>query len=557
MQSASDMETTATDETATHMAEPARAPIKQPEPEGLVKETPAAPAEAASVTPANTPTNESPAPTSQKQEPVKAFGITMPSVISGPVKRIQDFGARWRKGAIEKAPRVVVNRSSNIIGFIQLIAEALMFKSGGFDLIDYKKPQKIHWEKQYATWAERPLQNKIIHHAFDPIKNILDGVFKKGGLGTHPLQMDFYKAERLKAIPGKIAKLPEAIGKLPGKIAKIPENVSTGFKRLQDTKSATFRDRIIGADGKALKMTNKWSARSGFAGLCAMTIAMILPDKKDTPEETEKYALMSRQNPVRYAATRFYQAINPIQWWNHKRQFSGLGMMCAGILSFVSGFRQVAGDAPKQLYMKNRWQMAGGLITAMGGTQLMMAIDNDSGWRNFGLIQMLRLAILPNSITTRFKGIKITDEMAKEHGFTLDGAPGKTKTFQEQGAAYYLGAQSFLQAKNVFAASLGGAEKREDGTIVDHSEMRKEAKEKAKSAVAARREAKRHHTQADMPVADAPAEHSSLTVDKDGALVDTAEKKPATHVSHAKDVAPAMPERVTEHHEKHAATASA
>ncbi len=540
-------------EAATHLT---RAPVKQPE--GLVHEQAAAPEAAVAET-------AEAAPEAQKQESVKAFGITIPTAISGPVKRIQDFGTRWRKGAIEKAPRVVVNRSSNIIGVIQLIAEGLMFKSGGYDLIDHKKTQKIFWEKEYTTWAERPFHNKALHYLFDPPKNILDGVFKKGGLGTHPLQKSFYDKKRLTALPEKIAKIPEALGKLPEKIGKLPETLSTGFKRLQDTKSATFRDRVVNEAGAFQKMTNKWSARSGFAGICAMLIATVLPDKKDTPEETEKYTLMAKQNPIRYVGTRLYQAVNPIQWWNHKRQFSGLGMMCAGVLSFISGFRQVAGDIPgKQLYMKNRWQMAGGVITAIGGTQLMLAIDNESGWRNFGLIQMVRLGILPSSIITRFKGIDITPEMAREHGFELPPIMGKKKNFQEQGAAYYLGAQSFLQAKNVFAASLGGAEKREDGSIVDHSEMRKEAKEKAKEKVAARKAAKHHsqHEHADVQVEGEQVasakkqEHSTLAVNEKGELVDTA-KQPEHHITHAKDVAHAMPERKAAHDEKLAAAASA
>jgi hypothetical protein len=181
---------------------------------------------------------------------------------------------------------------------------------------------------------------------------------------------------------------------------------------------------------------------------------------------------MAKESPRSYTKLRLSQAINPLEWWRHKREFSGLAMMFVGLFSFVSGFRQVKGKFTEEMivagmkntqhYIRNPAQMIGGLITLGGGTQLMMAVDSDKGWRNFGLIQMLRLATLPNSISTRFSQ-------------------------SEQGAEWYLGAQGVLQAKNIFAASVGGAEKLKDGTVVNHEEIRKQAEEKEKQEKALRK----------------------------------------------------------------------
>ena len=262
------------------------------------------------------------------------------------------------------------------------------------------------------------------------------------------------------------------------------------FSRLADTKNATLRDRM-GAAGELQKMTNKWSARSSFCGLMGMTIAAILPDKKDTPEETEKYAIMAKQQPVKYAMTRVYQALNPIEWWNHKRQFAGLSMLMAGALSFTSGFRQVAGkEIGKQIYMHNGWQMAGGAITTAGGAQLLLAVDNESGWRNFGMTQLARMSTLPASIYTRYKGIKISEDQASWIGLH---AQDITQNIQEQGASHYFAGQGVLQAKNVFAASVGGAEVDKDGNVVDHQKMRKEGFLKAKKLNAHKKIEKAEH----------------------------------------------------------------
>ncbi len=340
---------------------------------------------------------------------------------SGVFAWFKNFGTRWRRAAIEMTPRFVVNHSSNFIGSMQIVAESLMFQSGGINLVDEAN------------------KDKPIHYLLDPPKNIWRGV--KGNI----------EKSKLKFGDGLLS---------ASTYQDLPQKIRKALAELKDFDAATARDSI-GKFGEAIKLTNKWSVRSGLAGLTAMSVATILPDKKDTAEETEEMTKLAKNHTLVYVGKRFYQAINPLEWVAHKRQFAGLGMMGAGIFSVVSAFRQVSGKIiGHQKYMFNKWQMIGGMITTLGGSQLMLAVDNDSGWRNFGLTQMMRLFTLPPSIRIRFEGTSI----------------GK-----EQGAEYYLAAQGVLQAKNVFAASVGGAEKREDGTIVDHSAMRMDAKEKVRS----------------------------------------------------------------------------
>ena len=435
------------------------------------------------------------------QKPVIVFGKPVTGVAGNTLRWARNFGARWRKGAIEKSPRLVVNYSSNIMGMIQLVAELFMFSSSGTDLVNKEN------------------RGKPLHYLIDPPKNILDAVFKKGGLGSHPLQKEFYTKmpERLAALPGKIAKLPEKLTKIPGRIVKLPESFANGVRRVGDTGAATLRDRVNAA-GEVQKLTNKWSARATFSGLVAWSLVAVIPDKKDTPEETEKNTILAKNNPIGYVAKRVYQGVNPLQWWNHKRQLGGLGALCSGTFSFISGFRQVAGkELGHQIYMRNFWQTLGGAITATSGAVLLLAIDNDSGYRNFGTLQLLRTFTLPNAIYTRFKGINKEKAVGvgKALGIQMD-VPGNFKEsakgaskIQEQGAAQYLIGSAFLNFKNFFAASLAGAEKREDGTVVDHQAMRELAKAKAK-------EVKQHKNKDAKP--EMAHELGQMAVTKDGKL---------------------------------------
>jgi hypothetical protein len=351
-----------------------------------------------------------------RTKPVKIFGISMPSPISDITYNVGDAMGVFRYNAIKALPGFVVNNSSNTIGVVQLCAEMLMFKAGGFDLVDAKN------------------KGKPLHYLIDPPKNVYGAVFKRAGFNGK--FSDMFKWSTIKDSVIDFGNLEKA--------AKIDSH------------------------GGTTKLVNRWSARSGFSGIMAMTIATALPQDKETPQEVEQMSQMAQHNPVGYVAHRMGQAVwFPVDTVRRvavkithpsedagigagKRQFAGLGMMSAGICSFLSGFRQVSGKVVgNQTYMHNPWQMAGGLITLVAGSQLMLGVDNQQGWTSYGGTQLLRLFTLGPSITNRFK----PDAMGRI----------------EQGASWYLAAQAGLQGKNVVAVTIGGAEKLPDGTIVDHS----------------------------------------------------------------------------------------
>lgn len=347
--------------------------------------------------------------------------LEVPSILGEFAYDVRALHRVARPFVIRSLPDVVVNNSSNFIGAQQLVAELLMFKSSGLNLISEQN------------------RGKYFLYPWEAAKNIVGGVFKKsayqGNLG------DLTKFSTYKEM----------------------------FGHFNDLEAATLADSKLGA----IKISNRWSARSGFSGICAMTVAALLPDDKDSPEEVEKMTDMALNKPLSYIGLRLGQALTPWSWWDHKRQFSGLAMTTTGLFSVLSGFRQVEGDFSavskldparalsvgnyriSQRYVRNGWQMAGGAITAIAGLQLLLELDGEKAWTNFGNTQLLRLTTLPGSIGTRFAN-------------------------NEQGAKWYLGAQAVLQTKNVTASLIGGAEKLPDGTIRDKQQVRQEALKKAK-----------------------------------------------------------------------------
>lgn len=368
----------------------------------------------------------------------------------------------------------MINNSSNVIGLTQMCAEVLMFKSTGSDLMPKGKPASF------------------LGYITEPPKSIVNSVFGRAKVDK-PLREVFRWS-----------------------------NIKDGILNFNNLGRATDIDSALGTK----KLINRFSARSGFSGMTAMFVASILPDEKDTPETTLKNATLARERPVIYVAQRLGQALwfpveapirlvkklfNPGEDQHigeHKRQFAGLGMVSAGFFSILSGFRQIEGkfEHGPQHYMRNPWQMIGGAITTVAGSMLMLGIDNQQGWTNYGNVQFGRILPLIPSIRSRFR----------------PGPHGKP----EQGAEWYLGAQGALQFKNVVASLIGGAEKH-DGVAIDHKLIRKEAQLEAKARVEALKAAK------------AKASVSNRA-DNEPDLV------PQTTISQTASVEKAMPERAAE-----------
>lgn len=360
--------------------------------------------------------------TEREQSPTTPLATTrMPAPMIPPPRTI--IGQKWedaRQYLIQTLPRWVLNNSSNLVGSMQLGAEMFMFKSSNNNLISPGN------------------EGKPLHYLIDPPRNIIRGSFQRSKL-QHPWT-DIFN-------PGKL------------------------WHELNDLNGAAFRDRM----GGTAKLTNRWSARAGFAGMTSMAISTFLPEYSETPEETMAMVDMSHDHPLEYAATRMRQAINPIEVFHNKRPLVGLGMTTAGFFSVLSGFRQVEGPfhAPNgfnihapQTYRRNPWQMLGGFITMGAGTQLLLGVNNEQGWRSFGTTQLLRFATLPGSIGSRFARNPITGH-------------------REAGAVSYFTAQSILAVKNTIASLIGGVQVAPDGTVIDHAKMRKEA-------VAIEKEERRH-----------------------------------------------------------------
>jgi len=411
-------------------------------------------------------------PQAQEDKPLKWLGMTLPKPVSDTFNSIHHFGERMRNGAIHALPRNVVNHSSNVIAGMQLVGETMMFKANGTKLVP---------EQYKGVWWR---------NIVEPPKSIAKSVFGKEAMKAS----DFTEVFTKNYYSNDPAKLREA----------------------------SLRDSMHGE----LKLINRWQARSTFAGLAGMCLAALFPDVKDTPEELQKRTEMRHNNPALYVAQNIGHAL----WFpvgtviemgqrgiakvtghkapesevgKYKRQFTGLSITVAGICSFLSGFRNVKGDS----YAVNSAHSVGGIITALAGSQLLTAVGSDQGWERFGSIQWLRMAFLPKSIGNRY----------------TPNAQGQL----ENGRHWYLGGQIALQSTNTMSYLIGGAHKREDGSIVDHKAERLKAKERAISDKAERKQQK------------ASKGHSDNT--QAGSDVSAT---PVSHISNAQEVMRAMPDRV-------------
>jgi hypothetical protein len=405
-----------------------------------------------------------------------------------------------RAATIAALPMIVVNNSSNFIGATQLVGEVLYFKSNNYKLYN-------------DGWKQT---NKLgpLGYVVEPIKNIYGKAF--GG------------------VVDNIKNRPKAVF--------TPSGWMKGVKQLPDLSGAAIRD----SKGYTKKLSNFYGARAGLSGSTAMAVALLLPDHNESQEEIDYYTEMQKEAPVKYYGTRLYQALNPLEWGQHKRQFSGLGMTGAGVFSFLSGWRQpkfleefkhlkefdeVVGKKgiQQQKYTKNIPHMIGGLITAFAGMQLMMAVDSQKAWTSYGKTQFLRLTVLPFSIANRF-------------------------ALETIGSTNYLAAQVTFQTKNFVAALIGGAEKKADGTIVDYNAMREEAKEKLfkkkqlgdKDAVSTDRQSSIHQEEAGVTPDTRENTGSENKRDIAQSVVDALENKVASGLPDAKVQLSALKEGLEE-----------
>lgn len=412
-----------------------------------------------------------------RSKPAMLGSYKVPGPIANFVHDINDLGGRLRFHTLHVLPGFIVNNSSNTIGMTQLVGEALYFKSSGVN--------KFIKDEHKGSWKA---------FVYPPV-NIVEGVFKKSAFRIDTKQL------------------------------LNPKYMGKEFARFFDLKQAGEID--FARDGK---LSNRWSARSGFAGMTSMAIAALFPDEKDNPEKTEEMIRMKTDSPLLYTGYRIGKGIlfpvtAPLRLAqkmlapdeNHhigdgKREFSGIGMTLTGFFSVLAGFRQPRVLGNKAKYDFNPWQAIGGAITTYAGSQLLLGVDHQQAWTNYGKTQFARLLVLPMSIKERFPN--------------KDG-------WGDPNARYYFAAQGVFQTKNAVASLIGGAQRLPDGRIIDQ---------------------KKHRAQTQAQVRLERAEKKNETFKKVAAdTVDVPEKDsvndvvlPTTTVSSAK-AEKAMPQRVEQH----------
>ncbi len=486
-------------EAATHLT---RAPVKQPE--GLVHEQAAAPEAAVAET----------AEAAQKKNeraPVKFLGVTMPEPIASGMRWMRKTSDKVRLSTVKALPAPIVNNSSNILGVAHVATEIAMFKSS------LREGNLIQNPKNPINWV------------WEPIKTVFKGVAE----GAKPKDLDLkglFKGNAIKNIKDRVT----------------------------DMKGATEREyaRQMHSEGVArekVNLSNRWQTRSTFLGLVAWSLSALIPEKKESDEEIERMAIKRANHPMQYVGERIKQALWFPEWGQHKRQMLGLAYFLIGCCSTLGSWRGVTkfdkgAKAGLKEYSFNQSYLWTSLISLASSVPLLFSLDEKSGYSNFGGLMMFRIAFLRNSIKTKYKN-------------------------NDPGAPWYAFSSISFQVENLMQGLFGGAQKVKhtlpDGTVVEevisHKGTLEKAKEEAREIKVAHKAAKQHtHADVEMDVQVEGAEvasakkqeHSTLAVNEKGELVDTA-KQPEHHITHAKDVAHAMPERKAAHDEKLAAAASA
>lgn len=194
---------------------------------------------------------------------------------------------------------------------------------------------------------------------------------------------------------------------------------------------------------------NTWQVRSTTAGLGTWALSTMVPDRKDNEQKIDEMVKLRHQAPFKFYRNQFLHGLyfsNP----NYKREQIGMGVTLAGLLSAFSGFTNVDRLAQKRVF--NPPHSIGGLVTALAGALLWFAPTAEQGWRRFASAIWLRLVPVP---------------------FTIGNKMKYADNWQ-----YYAAGQGVFGVSSIAAYLLGGAEKRPDGTIVDHAAIRRQANKK-------------------------------------------------------------------------------
>lgn len=377
--------------------------------------------------------------------------------------------ARIRKASIMATPAFIVNNSSNILGAAHVGTEMLMFKSGMGD-------------------GEKLIKNpgNIVNWVKEPIETVFSQTFRKAQ--AHDLT-ELFKGNVFKNFYERVTNKEDA----RVRFLKRPENMGVAN----------------------VKLLSSWQFRSTFAGLVAWTLSTFIPEKKESDDEVERMALKRRLHPVAYVGERLKQAVWVPEWHKHKREMLGLAYMVIGVSSIIGAWRGRSKDAAGiERYVLNKGYLFTSVISLVSSIPLLFASDEQSAYGAFGALMMLRIPFLGFSISDKYKN--------------------KPDRQPDPGRHNYAASSVSFQFENLAQALIGGAQKVSDGhggyTIIDHTAIREEAKEKATEVRLELKEEKLEHV-----VHELKQEEKRFAA------------KPHTHVSAISKPERAMPDRVKTH----------
>ncbi len=361
----------------------------------------------------------------------------------------RDF-QHMRTSAIHTLPGFIVNRGSNLVGFTQLVGEFFMFSASGVSLFAGKKTQNgkqvtDYFHGSFQQWLEKkhptlsaakgsgvlPTALRAANPVIEPLYNVTNDIASKGGFN--------FSAKNLTSA----------------------KHWKDSIHALFDFEKASTLDRALNPSGKLI---NRWQTRGTFLGMLGMGVATIMPDDKDKDEDVRKLSEMATLHPGQYLLHRLKTAINPLEWYDNKRAFTGLMISAVGLCIFLAGFRNVGGD---NKYFWNKAHGINGLITATAGSQLILSPTAEQGWSNFGSVMWARVLFMYSSIKRRYDKI-------------------------DPGRHYYSAGQATFQTGNTMAFLIGGAEVLPDGTVIDHKKTSEEAKKLARAKKEEIKQEKRH-----------------------------------------------------------------
>ncbi len=386
---------------------------------------------------------------------------------------ISDFAGNLRYHAVRRVPAPLLNNSSNLLGFAHVWTEVIMFKASlrGGRIV-----------KEGTPWYRYPV---------DALVKVFDDSIKKSKSSKPPQALvpkgNVFERTRNMLVDHNFATKRDLVDqmhelKLDSHLKAFAQEGTYDIGRMS---KVIFDHKVEGAvkagtslDKVKVSLGNRFQTRSTLAGLVVWGLSAIIPDKKESPEQVERMDLMQRNNPVGYVGERLRQAVWFPSWPDHKRQMIGLGIMVSGVCSMMGAWRNGKGVEFDQMgkliedaalmgkkgnvigtqYTFNRDYFLTSVLTFMSSLPLLFASDDQRGFGGFGAWMTGRLAFLPGSIKRKIDN-------------------------KEQGAKWYFGAMGAFQVENWTQALIGGAEKKPDGTIVDHSEAHRQAKASAKLKV--------------------------------------------------------------------------